>query len=601
MIARVFQKLHPFNWPLAFAASLTGGVAYWRAEFLPQVLLQRFEFLDPATHFSLEEWQDELEAAFAAWRWRMDESRAAFRLARRVLGTYVDFSANWQQWLAIQYEERHLFLALAARACGAAAPVARSGLEAPFRSADLPLEEAPAATGALAAWLDRAWNAAVCLLYAARSCVAAMRVPSTAWPESVDVLWNGISTSEYADTDDRLDFSFLAQRRLLDPARQLYFLPAPPSADAQARLARAGVQWRLLNELGGTGTGVRTAAAIAWQTLRELLRAGDPVRSSVAIRFTGIAAPWLALQRRLGARLYLSSISACWPEGAEVAAMRAAGATTVNWSYSGNAFRFARDRPGYRDAGLLRSIAVADELWVWNEAFRDWLEARRTGAARRVEVIGPVMAGDSGWLALAPAAARERFGIRSVPGSRYVALFDVATLNQAHRRLYGFGPTTAPLDMLSQLYVDARRLLESDPSLYLILKPKRSFDEVTREYPDSLQALLQCPARDRILLLDHRIDPYIPIALAEVCVGNPFTSPVIAAIESGRTGLFHDPLAQVLDFFPQDYRRLVTHSYAELEARLNEPAAARQAAADPGRAFADRINSLLHDGKTQTL
>jgi polysaccharide biosynthesis PFTS motif protein len=274
------------------------------------------------------------------------------------------------------------------------------------------------------------------------------------------------------------------------------------------------------------------------------------------------------------------------------------GVTTVNWAYSGNAFRFAKNRPGYRDLGLLRSIAVAERLWVWNAEFRDWLEARRTGEPRTVEIIGPAMAGDSRWLALSPAAARERYGIGSVPGARYLALFDVATLNQNHRRLYGFGPTTAPIEMLSQLYLDARRLLEEHPDWRLILKPKRSYDESTREYPDSLRDLLNSPLKDRILLLDHRIDPHIPIAIAEASIGNPFVSPVLAALHAGRRGLFHDPLAQVMDFHPTGYRQLVTHSYAELKARLNQPQeqAAGPAPADPGQTIADRIHSLLHDG-----
>ena len=48
-----------------------------------------------------------------------------------------------------------------------------------------------------------------------------------------------------------------------------------------------------------------------------------------------------------------------------------------------------------------------------------------------------------------------------------------------------------------------------------------------------------------MVALPHDIDPYIPVALADVCIGVPFTSPVIAGMESGRGGIFHDPFAEI--------------------------------------------------------
>lgn len=596
MTARIFQKLHPFNWPIAFAASLTGRVHYWRTEFLPQVLLRRFKFLDPAEYFSLDQWQDELEAAFVAWQQNLDTSQPAFRLVRQVLDVDVDFSANWQQWLAIQYEERHLFLALVARSGVSPTEIGAAGVDDLFRRVGLPLSNQQIPSGGLLPYLDRVWGTFVCLLYAGRAGFAAVRAPQIPWPTGISVIWSGISASEFAEADDQLDFSFLVQRKLLDPAQQLFFLPAPPGEKTAERLKRSGVQWRLLNEMGATGLEGRTAARIAWTAVRELLRWGDPIRSALAIRFSATSAAWIAVQRRLKARAYLTSISMAWPEGPEVAALKALGLATANWAYSANVFRFAKDRPGFRDLGLLRSISVADELWVWNEEFRGWLEARRTGAKRSVEILGPVMAGDSSWLELDPAVARERFGIRFNADDRYLAIFDVPTVNQRFRVKYGHGPTTAPLDMLSQLYVDMERLLSEDPTWVLVLKPKRSFSDWTREYPESLRRLLNSQFRDRIRLLHHQIDPYIPVAIADAAIGIPFTSPVIAALYSGRTGIFHDPLGQAMSFYPQAYKPLVTHSYADLIENLRASTNRLRPVSiynDPGKEFATRILNMM--------
>jgi len=145
--------------------------------------------------------------------------------------------------------------------------------------------------------------------------------------------------------------------------------------------------------------------------------------------------------------------------------------------------------------------------------------------------------------------------------------------------------------MLEQFFRDIERLLRQ-PQIMLVVKPKRSPQDPRRDFADSMHRVL---GSGRVIALPHDIDPYIPVALADLCVGVPFTSPVIAGLESGRGGLFHDPLGEV--------RRVpgapalmahVTHGAEDLHARVTlllKTDFIARTAPDPGERFAAALKT----------
>src|SRR5207244_4969871 len=68
--------------------------------------------------------------------------------------------------------------------------------------------------------------------------------------------------------------------------------------------------------------------------------------------------------------------------------------------------------------------------------------------------------------------------------------------------------------------------------------------------------------------LDPSSNPYIPIGAADLTIGVPFTSPVLACLHFGRPGLFHDPLGVVMQHHYHDLDEIITHGYEDLQKKV---------------------------------
>jgi hypothetical protein len=536
----VVQRLNPLTLPLAWLWSLALPVKYWRSEYLSRRRLVRFEVLDPADHFSVEEWHRTLEAAYLAFR-----PEAAKEEPKG------EFGLSMQQWRAIEFEERFLFDEL----------VRRCALDA-------------RRTGSGFALLDALWLGVVALGKTLKQAESLFRSSPGASNAPCPFFWTGISAAEVAIADQRLTFSFAVERGFIAPGDCLFFLAQPPPAAGADRLRRLGVRWTTVNAFGFLpfGAKLRALFALLGIALHGLLASFTGQAGLVLWRMRAESVPWLAAARTLQCRTYLTSVSNAWPEPAPVEALRSAGVRTVNWSYGANTFCFSVADSSFKDLGLLRSVSAAAEVWVWNEGVGSWLQARSLGGPPAIRLIGPVMSGDARWLGRTPRAARAAYGLPGSPDSRYVAVFDVPPVTREVRLAIGHGPSVYAHSMLQQFFNDIEGLLEQR-EIVLLLKPKRSLKDVQRDFPDSMQRILD-PASPwcrsgRVVALPHDIDPYIPVALADFCIGVPFTSPVVAGLDSGRAGVFHDPLNE-LRHVPRAPELLahVTHGAAELHERL---------------------------------
>lgn len=536
---------------------------YWRSERLPQSWLARFEVLDPADYFSVDEWHCAMEGAFLAWR------QEGFSAAWTIGGTSVDFSSSWQQWLAIDFEERYLFSEMVQRSrLGASTPPPGFAL------------------------LDGLWLAVLPLGKTLVQARALFRRRGTADAAPCRIFWTGISSSEVALADQRLSFCFAAERGLVEPGECLYFLASAPPTPAAERLRPLGLRWTTVTAFGflPLQAKLRALGALLGVLLRGLLGCFRGTKHLTLWRFAAESVPWLAAARALGCRTYLTSVSTAWPEPPQVDAVKALGVRTINWSYGANTFCFSVGDTAFRDLGLLRSVSLASEVWIWTDAVERWLRARSLGPPPAIRVIGPVMSGDSRWLGRTPQAARAAFGLPEVPGRKLVAVFDVPPVNREKRLAIGHGPTVYPAAMLEQFFRDIEALLEQLPEIALVVKPKRSLDDTEREFAASMHRILRS---GRVVTLPHDVDPYIPVALADLCIGVPFTSPVLAALDSGRHGLFHDPLCSVARVpGAPELMAHVTHGANELReqvALLLREARKPQSRPDPAEVFAELL------------
>ena len=603
-------RLHPLNLVIAAVCSLFVQVAYWRKEYIPKPCLKRFTVLDPTEHFDLDEWRALVERAFRSFKGTVGRDHASYQTDRVIDGQHVDFTNNWLQAIAIQHEEAFLFRGMASRwiermpnaAAEGRCFVAAGAVD--LVATTLIGEHKGPAPGfryiRLFARIDQFWAWIIALLHATKQIALLMRAkPSQVC--DVQIIWAGISQSEIPAADNRLDFSFLAKRRLLDPATCLYVLPNYPTPPQRHYLATNGIRWMNRGDYGVLSFRNRLSAvrAIAKQVLIDTVFPA-PRRNAVALDLCVRAIPWLFVVRTLKPRRYVTSATSAWPELPEVAVINALGIRTISWSYGSNTFHYSVSDPHYEDLGLLRSIQAIQEAWEWSNETANWLKARKLLSASVIRIIGPVMCGDTRWLTKTPHEARIAYGISEQTGQRFIAAFDVPTISKSIRLEIGHGPSTYPIEMLEQFFSDVEALLERFPQLVLILKPKRSLQDTRREFAASMGRLLDRDGfftkQGRVIIVDHDIDPYIPVALADICIGVPFTSPVTTGLAAGRCGIYHDPLRRVNYARPSNLMRHVTHGRDDLLKRIAQALGedrfqAGRITLDPAETFA----RLLHD------
>jgi hypothetical protein len=545
------SRIHPVNLLPLLVCRAWMTVAYWRVERVPRPWLRAFLQVDPADYFSLDEWQALVERAFHAFKGAIEPAHPHWSVRRTILGRVVDVTRLKLQLLAIDLEEAFLFRSTALRWLAAAgSPNARRTvaattleLQSPALARELAAIDRSLLPARAFAYLDSAWAWVKALLQCIREMASLMRPVLGPAPHTAEFVCAGVTPSEIPTDDRSLDGFFLARRRLLPPDKCLYVLRGTPSAPQREKLESDGIRWIAERDYGSLPWAHRAGAAISLlkHCLSEVFHA-DATVLQLIVR----AIPWLARVEAWKPRCYITTVSDCWPESAEVAAMNAAGVRTINWSYGANTFYASATNPRFEDLGLPRSIPESREIWVWNMEVVEWLGARILAARSDVKAIGPVMGGDSSWLKKSPSAARTAFGITAAEERVYAGIFDVPPVSRETRLRIGHGPSIYPVEMLDQFFVDVEELLRCLPQLALIVKPKRSLGDPRREYAPSMVRLLDrtgpMARNERIIVVPHDIDPYIPVALADICIGVPFTSPVFAGVASGRAGIFHDPL-----------------------------------------------------------
>ena len=605
--ALFLQRVNPLSLPFATLASLFRPVYFWRREQVSAIRTARFTQIDPSDLYTLEAWQEAGEAALNRWREtlaRIEENEGKPKSAAHRF---------WRQRTSILFEERHLFLSMIARLVAKDRCLNGSIVASWIDSLGIDPETesrlaAQFGQSFLFGVLDRAWLVVRLIGSAWRQISRLQRTSGTPLSCSADLLWTGISPAEIADSERQLDFAFLVARGLIDPSRCVFILPTEPGLAARARLAALQLRWVRADALGSMHWKFRLSATLS--ILASCLKGmmfgafSPEFLASAMTRCEGSAV--FRLAQSLGIRAYLTSVTACWPEQSEVSLLGDAGIHTVNWSYGANTFCYSSIEPAFRDLGIPRSISSASHIWIWSDDVRDWLTARHLGNPPEVRETGPVMCGDSRWCAMPPKEARRRYGLGFSEEQVFISVFDVPPLSREGRLAVGHGPSNFPAGMLDRFFSDCELLLEEFDDVVLIVKPKRALADRFREYPPAMERVLSGrssgSASGRILVLPHNIDPYIPVALSEISIGVPFTSPVMVARNSGRMGYFHDARSEVLHFRPKGLKPLMTHGIDELRRAIEQAIGVQRPYAwvgdDPIEFFARAIEEIAAPGNS---
>lgn len=572
-----FVRITPANFLYAFWLSLRGPVAAWKVE-VPDALARRFRRVLPYRLFSRDEWLLAHDRAFELW-----QTRACPLLVQRqphaveLGGRRVDFSRNLWQLLGMEFEALSLFVSMLEkdhpRDRGTPAivePRIASAfdpheLQAMFPGVQIVPSLVNRGLEALNEWLVAAAHLSRQVgLFA----LSLLRQSKVFGPRSI--AWLGVSPQEIPDRDDKLDFAWAARHGKVRATDVLYFLAQGVSPAQKAYLDSQGISYVETADTFSVlpmGNRLQVMARTLAGFFAALTR--PAAVAPLLARLMARAPYWDALFTVLGTTTYVTTTSYSWPEKPELAVTAARGIRSIIWAYSANSLTFTVQDPAFRDLGIVRSIVIADEFWVWNRAYADWLEKRRVatpGPACKVGIVGPLMCGNAALLDLDPATARERLGL---PGSGLcIGVFDMPPISDAWRDRFGGGPPMVDTETYIEFWKVIERVLRQVPGSYALVKLKRDFTHAYREFPDFLRALLDSQGEHvrtgRVRRVDVNVDPYLPVAACDIAIGIAYTSPVLAARTAGKPGYYLDPLKRANFPSHPDFKLITLHTEEEV-------------------------------------
>lgn len=558
--------------PYALWLTRRHRVLAWR---VPQsaFLLGRVEQIRPFEMFSRDEWLDLHDRCFDVWR---NEVLPGLRSRCRpplTMGKHgsVDFAEHLWQLAGIDFQKAWLFLAIARRHASIHA-IAEPHIVAPAVLA-LARESVPGKDHGpdvrhhpLWASLEAVQEWVLSGAYAARLALGTVRATfmSRLNLGRRPYLWRGISPREIPAMPQQVDFAWAVHYGWLGSDASAYFPPVRLSVQQRRYLHQTGVtaiepldEFRILTRLDLWANLLRSllliVAAARWRTGLE-----GAWLARLALR--GLL--WGRVADAVGARFYFTTNSSSWPEHAELAVFKRQEVRSITWAYSANSLTFAWHRRDFRDVGVARSLLTTDEYWVWNDAFKRWLEKRHVGAASQaplIRIVGALMCGDSRHLHDSPDAARKLLGLPS--GQFMVGVFDMPAISVAWKERHGGGPSMIEPEYYAGFLRGVLRVLREIPEAAIILKLKRSVGDWTREYPDELHQLVDSDgpwfSSGRVHVVDADVDPFLPVAGSNMTVGMPYTSPVLAGMSAGRPGCYYDP-SRIANWSSAPALRLIT-------------------------------------------
>lgn len=604
----VVVTLHPLNLGFALFCRLFGPVAYWRSEGLPRCMLAPFDAITPAkfTSISPADWNDFLQEAHAAFR---SGGGATPALPVAALGVRADFGPVWLQWFLMQFEfdilAQHLARRWAAERGIAKCRVSHSGVSVWSQLVGVAVPDiggiarVPGSKFADCAWETLKGLRAVAAAVA--RCIKPAPPRHDLQGRSFRYVFAAITAPRGAYSHQKLDFAFLPRRGLLPPESCFYIPGRALNATQAAALEQTGAAALGAPDLAQALPWVarmQLALRIVAASLGVLAKPHGAGNALVSMVARGL--PMLAVAQKLHARVFIAALDEGVEEPPAMPLMRGAGMRTVIWQHALVGFGHAKEA-GFRHLQLEQAAGEADTT-VWTPGCRDQLEERALlPAARRgrVAVTGPLMPGDARWLMKSKHAAREAMGLRIRDGQRLIVVFDIPTFIRGERRAYRFPINRMPADAHDAFFTDLDALLQQHEGIDLALKPKRGAN------PNFYMGAPLCDLLDpdgarqregRLHLLQTDVDPYLPIAAADLCIGMPFTSPVAAAANVGIPAFWYDPTNFLHRVFPPELNEVVVRGPAGLASALDifkagawpaAPACLQAGVADPQVRFAD--------------
>lgn len=575
-------KIHFFNLPLFFMLSPVYNIEIFELKFIPPWLSKRFRVID------LKKYIDWLECfvlrSEAAGLWEsISPLLTSHPWQITIEGSRINLSNKANQLLSREFE-RLFFAKIIAGRIGSrhsekAYIVGSSRVDFIIRHIDIrELEDVEIFNfpqiillSVINIFLDKLEAYILNIIAALRyiwKCISEARHSLQVAGGRIKYIYDGISVKELFTDKNFRTFTWVIDEKIVRTNEILFLLP-------EANFQLYGYPKSLFQRQSFCA--IRRDALLGILSLRDRLKCIILLVKILLANFLSFSfleavkfessvkiSVWHAVTRFLKPKVYITTISHMQVEDPAILYFNAKGIKTVMFFYGTNSYLFTKEatRCDFRMIGLFDFLST--NLVAWNNHYKDFIESHIQKKAA-IQVIGPLMPGGEDVIGY----TKQRLcGIASVgynPKFKYIVFFDCPPKSSQFNIVTQF-PVHNLKEYNYSFISDIGRLLELFRDVFFIFKPQRSLAGRIFDYSeDFLKSIDRMKKSNRFTMLDYNINPWIPIALADICISMPFESPNIAALHYGKPAIFHDPWDIAHYHRYGKIKNLISHDFNQLE------------------------------------
>lgn len=372
---------------------------------------------------------------------------------------------------------------------------------------------------------------------------------------SYKYICSGISSSEFPENDNELNFSWLVTNNILNSNDVLYILNSPPSKRTENFLASKNIQFVTKSSLFAA-IPFLIKTSITWDIFKNttsyLFRLN--FKNKIILHSFIDTRSWLEVFTKLAPKYYINSFSVGWPETFETLLCGPMKIKSILWFYSAGEFLYSTSNSSFNDQGTRFCINESSEIWVWNNLVKKLFEERslNNNHSSNIEVIGPILNGD--WGVFNKQKNKQE--------ALTISVFDLTPMKARMRLNYGEGPF-CNTELQEKFYQGILKIYQTFPDIKIVIKTKRHHDPLVYDLVPTLKMLIESKL-ERIIFLPANSNPYQAIADSDLVISVPYTSPTMMALSFGIAGIYYDPIGLCNYTFQDAFKHLTIKNEIEL-------------------------------------
>lgn len=390
---------------------------------------------------------------------------------------------------------------------------------------------------------------------------------------NIKYIYDGISARELSIDKSKITFSWLADGELIQKKDILFLLP---KADFQMKsyasdylkdkkiLALSHFNMLRLSSRSKILTSFIDLLKVVINTPLFTFRLEGLMLTEYYIRIL----KWSPLVETLRPKIFICcSCIGC--EDPVIIYFKEMGLKTIIWIYGTNDhFFLAHENRNCDFRNVKLCNFISSTLITWNQSHKKFIEEHPQNGLE-IKIIGPLMSANEDVLKQDKKSLVNNLGLSFDSKMKYVSIFDNPLVSTKYRGNSAWCPDYITAEYNYMFIRDLYTLLSDLDNAFLIYKPKRSLKSGKFSYDNRLKDLFEDMEQNhKAIILDYNINPWIPIALADICISMPFESPSIISLHYGKPALFHDPMNIALYHRYQSIEELISHSYEELKSKV---------------------------------